>query len=1042
VTGSRGPARFLTTVLFTDIVGSTEHAAELGDHAFHELIQLHHGIVRAALKRHGGKELDTAGDGFFAVFDAPAAAVDCALEIAATVGEQLGIEIRAGLHVGEVQQSGPKVSGIAVVIGSRIMSGAGPSEVLVSGTVRDLTAGSGLTFEDRGVRELKGVPGTWPIYAVARAGEAGPQHAAGAVGASRRAAAVRRAHDRPIWERRPRVVAGITVVLALVVGVSGLFVWSPWRPPALAAVTENSVGVIDVDRAEVIGAVQVGSRPGGIAVGEGSAWVTNTGADTVSQIDLATRAVVNTIEVGRGPAGIAAADGSIWVANSGDRTVSQVNVVTGREVASIVVGNGPTAIAVGDDAVWVANTSDSTIVRLDPDSGDVGEPIGVAAGPIALAVDDSGVWVVSQDGGAVTRIDPASGATIDAPILLSSRPTALAVGAGSVWVAGSDGTVTGIDPESGRVTHTLDIGGSLSSIVVTDRSIYVADLQGSVYEVNVANPGSPRRITIENAAQALAVVQGQVWVATRASTASHRGGTLRVVSEYLPELDPATGVPLYHFASFQADGLVAYPRVGGIAGSTLLPDLATSIPKPTNGGKTYTFQLRPGLVYADGSEVRSEDFRRGIERGFQIPDPFSGDTIGPFYFSSIVGAEACSPGPVDRCDLSEGIATDDVSRTVTFNLSEPDPDFLYKLALIHAYPAPSSVPTDAPVDGAFPGTGPYTVASVSETEIRLVRNPNFTPWSSEVRPDGFPEEIIWTKSNAPDEQVAMVERGEADYVPLRFAIRSFSPQLFADLRRQYPAQLHAASSSLVFAFMNTALPPFDRLEARQAVSMAIDRGHIAELFGGAFGVTITCQVLPPGYPGYRPYCPYTADPDPGGRWQAPDLEAARSLVDASGTRGARVVVGPVLQRHTNAAKHLVAVLRELGYKVTLDSATSDEEVFRAVFDEGRVQIGVFEWFGDSLAPSGFLSAFTCDGSVGMTNLCDRGLEARMADAAALQPLDPAAAANAWAAIDREITDLAVWAPLVNQGTDFVSARVGNYQFHPAYLVLLDQLWVQ
>jgi peptide/nickel transport system substrate-binding protein len=1043
VTGPRGPARFLTTVLFTDIVGSTEHAAELGDRAFHELIQLHNGILRASLKRHGGRELDTAGDGFFAVFDAPAAAVDCALEIAAAVRQELGIEIRAGLHVGEVQQSGSKVSGIAVVIGSRIMSAGGPSDVLVSGTVRDLTAGSGLTFEERGSRELKGVPGTWPIYAVARAEDVARQREADADRASRRAAAVRRAHARPIWERRPRLVAAISVVLALVVGLGGLLVWSPWRPPALAAVAENSIGVIDVDRAEVIGAVRVGSRPGGIAVGEGSAWVTNTGADTVSQIDLGTHAVVNTIEVERGPVGIAVADGSIWVANSGDRTVSRVNVGVGRVVDSITVGNGPTAIAVGAGAVWVANTSDSTIVRLDPVSGEVGAPIGVAAGPIALAVDDSGVWVASQDGGAVTHIDPASGTTIATPILLSSRPAALAIGAGSVWVAGSDGTVTGIDKDSGRVTATLDIGGSLSSIVVTDRSIYVADLQGTVHEVDAANPGSPaRRVTIENAAQALAVVQGQVWVATRASAASHRGGTLRIVSEFAPVLDPVIGIPLYHFASFQADGLVAYRRVGGVPGSTLLPDLATSIPKPTNAGKTYRFQLRPGLVYVDGSDVRPEDFRRGIERGFQIPDPLAGATVGPAYFSAILGADACSPGPVDRCDLSDGIVTDDISRTVTFNLSEPDPDFLYKLALIHAYPAPSSVPMDAPVDGAFPGTGPYTVASVSETEIRLVRNPIFQTWDGEVRPDGFPDEIIWTSGIATDEQVAMVERGEADYTPLRFAIRNITPDRLADLRRQYPAQLHAASVSLVFAFMNAALPPFDRLEARQAVSMAIDRGHVAEIFGGASAVAITCQVLPPGYPGYRPYCPYTTEPDPGGRWRAPDLEASRRLVDASGTRGAPVMVGPVLRRHTDVARHLVAVLRALGYNATLDPTTDDAEVFRAVFEEGRVQIGVFEWFGDSLAPSGFISAFTCEGSAGLTNYCDRALDGRMNEAAELQTTDAAAAAEAWAEIDREVTDLALWAPLVNQGTDFMSARVGNYQFHPAYLVLLDQLWVQ
>ena len=1043
MTGPRGPARFLTTVLFTDIVGSTEHAAELGDRAFHDLIQLHHGIVRAALRRHGGREVDTAGDGFFAVFDAPAAAVDCALEIAAAVREQLGIEIRAGLHVGEVEQRGSNMSGIAVHIGSRIMSAAGASEVLVSGTVRDLTTGAGLTFEDRGVRELKGVPGQWPVYSVSRASRAAPSPETGPEPAARRAAAVRRAHARPIWQRRPRLVAGISVVLALVIAAGGLFVWSPWRPPALGAVAEDSVGVIDVDRAEVIGAVRVGARPGGIAVGEGSAWVTNTGADTISQINLETRSVVNTIEVGRQPAGIAVAGGALWVANSGDGTVSRVNIAAGRVVDSIAVGNGPTAIAAGAGAIWVANAVDSTVVRLDTRSGEPGSPIGVAARPVALAVDDSGVWVASQDGGAVTQIDAVTGTTIANPVPLASRPTALAVGAGAVWVAGADGTVARIDPASSRITATLDIGGSLTSIVVTEASVYVADLEGSVHQVDIANAAaSPRRIQIASAAQALTVVEGQVWVATRASAASHRGGTLRVVSEFPPDLDPVSGVPLYHMASFQADGLVAYRRVGGVAGSVLLPDLARAIPRPTNGARTYTFQLREGLVYSDGSEVRTEDFRRGIERTFQVGDAFSGETIGPYYYSSIVGADACGPGaPVQRCDLSAGIVTDEATRTVTFHLSDPDPDFLYKLALPYAYPAPTTVPTNELIEGAYPGTGPYTVAGVSETEIRLVRNPNFAPWDSEVRPNGYPDEIVWTHGITLEEQVAMVERGEADYAPLRIA-GSAVTELITSLRTRYPAQLHSASVSLIFAFMNTKKHPFDSLEARQAVSMAIDRGHVADLFGGSFGVTITCQVLPPGYPGYRPYCPYTTDPNPGGSWQGRDLEAARRLVDASGTSGAAVVVGPVLGRHREVARHLVTVLRDLGYKATLAPPTDDGDVFSAVFEEGRVQTGVFEWFGDSLAPSGFLTAFTCAGNAGLGNYCDPALEQRMADAAELQTTDAAAAADAWAAIDREITDLALWAPLVNQGADFVSARVGNYQFHAAYLVLLDQLWVQ
>jgi len=157
--------RVLATVLFTDIVGSTEQAAALGDREWKRLVEEHHSKVRALLARFRGNEVDTAGDGFYATFDGPGRAVRCASAIVRSV-ESLGINVRAGLHTGEVETIAGKVGGLAVVIGSRIASFAGPSEVLVSQTVRDLTAGSGLTFEDLGDRELKGVPGRWRINRV------------------------------------------------------------------------------------------------------------------------------------------------------------------------------------------------------------------------------------------------------------------------------------------------------------------------------------------------------------------------------------------------------------------------------------------------------------------------------------------------------------------------------------------------------------------------------------------------------------------------------------------------------------------------------------------------------------------------------------------------------------------------------------------------------------------------------------------------------------------------------------------------------------
>jgi len=169
LTGSRATApadRVLATVLFTDIVGATERAAALGDRRWRDLLDTHHGVVREQLARFLGREIDTAGDGFLAAFDGPARAVRCARAVLQEV-RRLGLEIRAGVHTGECEVMGDKLSGIAVHIGARVAGLAGAGEVLVSGTVKDLVAGSGIAFEDRGVQVLKGVPGEWRIYAVA-----------------------------------------------------------------------------------------------------------------------------------------------------------------------------------------------------------------------------------------------------------------------------------------------------------------------------------------------------------------------------------------------------------------------------------------------------------------------------------------------------------------------------------------------------------------------------------------------------------------------------------------------------------------------------------------------------------------------------------------------------------------------------------------------------------------------------------------------------------------------------------------------------------
>ena len=208
----------LVTVLFTDIVGSTEIAAELGDRKWRDLVRRHHAIVRRELKRFRGRELDTAGDGFFARFDRPADAIRCACAISDDVRE-LGIEIRAGLHLGEAEVMEHKVGGIAVNVGARVMGVAKGGEVLVSSTLRDAVAGSGFAFADHGTHRLKGIEGEWRLYEVTMVEGERRSLPLGAEEARTRREF---AEALPVRRRRDRILAGAAGVLVVALVAAGI----------------------------------------------------------------------------------------------------------------------------------------------------------------------------------------------------------------------------------------------------------------------------------------------------------------------------------------------------------------------------------------------------------------------------------------------------------------------------------------------------------------------------------------------------------------------------------------------------------------------------------------------------------------------------------------------------------------------------------------------------------------------------------------------------------------------------------------------------
>jgi peptide/nickel transport system substrate-binding protein len=808
---------------------------------------------------------------------------------------------------------------------------------------------------------------------------------------------------------------------------------------ALAA-APNSVGVVDGRHGRVRLVIKAGGELGGIAAGEGAVWVTDTSSDLLLRITDNGRSV-DRIPVGHRPTGVAVGDGQVWVVNQLDRTVSEVNPQALRAVRSIQVGNGAGAIAFGRGSVWVANATDYTLSRIDPHSAEV-TTIPLAGEPGGIAASRRGMWVSSTSTGQLLLVDTRTN-TVTQSVPIGNGPQGVAVGSGSVWVANTpDGTVSRFDPGTGRI-RKIAVGESPTGVAYGDGAVWVAaGPSGRVLRIDPASD-SVRSVVVGNEPTGVTTVGTDVWVTVLPGTVSHRGGTLRLTLPeddvpYSPDPTQFAGIPQWQLLSLTNDGLVTYRRAGGLAGAELVPDLATAIPQPTDGGRTYTFRLRDGIRYSNGAFVQPGDIRRGIERTMRSTNPYLTNQ-----YAGIVGAEHCSPR---ACDLHRGIAVDREAGTVTLHLTRPDPDFLYKLAFAMA----SAVPVEKYGGKALPATGPYMTASFRPNRSWvLVRNPQFHEWSSDAQPAGFPDRIVLKA--APSNQVAALEHGAADAL--------LAPPLDSveALARRDASQVHIDPAGATFALVvNTRVAPFDRLAVRQALNYAIDRNRIARLTGSSLTAQPTCQVLAPTLPGYRPYCPYTLDPSPSGSWTAPDFAKAERLVSGSGTRGTKVTLlmtPPSPTPPLQVGRYVVSVLDRLGYQASLKVITNAATAGLGDLSDSskRPQIGWFTWFQDNPTPSNFIEPLlTCRAFVprspdnlNVAEFCNRRIDAQIAHAAALQARDPAAAGELWSRVDHELVDRAPWVPLYNPRTVTVlGRRVGNYKYHPFWNVLLDQLWVR
>ena len=771
----------------------------------------------------------------------------------------------------------------------------------------------------------------------------------------------------------------------------------------------------------------------------------------MSRIDPGTNAVLQTIQVGNGPSGIATGAGAVWVVNSLDGTVSRIDPGTTTVVDTIDVGNEPLGIVYAAGSVWVANTGDNTIARIDPDSGKPPETFPVAATELAFGAGT--LWASEPAAGRVVRIDPATGKQV-ATIQVGNGPTGIAFGQGSAWVTNSlDGTVFRIDPDSNSVTALVTTGNGPDSVAVDARGIWVSnEFDGNVVRIDPYRNQVARRVSVGSRPLGLATSGDAVLVAVRHLGADHRGGTLVLRSNRLKQgsaidsIDTARsgGTYTFPFLRMTGDGLTAFNQVSGLAGAQLVPDLATSLPTPTDGGRTYTFRLRSGIRYSNGRPVQATDFRSTFERDYALKS-FT------LPYDEIVGDAQCRKRP-KRCDLSRGIVAGNAARTVTFHLVRPDPSFLYKLASPFAYVLPAGTPHRQARAHGLPATGPYMIATYRPTRLlRLVRNPFFHEWSRAAQPDGYPDRIDLRIAGTADQAIRDVVDGRADVL---WPAQPLTAKQASRLDVQYHSQMHSDPRPNIQAlFLNTRVPPFNRLDVRRAVSFAVDRAAATNAWGGPSNAEPTCQMLPPNFPGYRPYCPYTAGSTKHGKWSAPDLTTARALVARSGTRGMKVTVWA-----WNQAKGFnrvaVKALEALGYRVTQKPVLGDPYWGTVADSRNRAQIGFWGWAAVGYpSPAAFLvGLFSCAAFVPGSNtnsnnpseFCDPSLDRQMQKAEAEEQSDPAGARALWQRVDREVTDAALWVTLVaTKDVTFLSKRVGNYQFSPDGMgLLIDQLWVR
>jgi len=824
------------TFLFTDIEGSTRLLQQLRER-YDEVLQTHARLIRTAIERYDGHEIDTQGDAFFVAFARARDAVGAAVELQRAFASEpwpdgVSVRVRMGLHTGEPLVGGERYVGMGVNRGARICAAGHGGQVLLSNTTRELVQDElpdDVQVVDLGEHALKDLPRPERIFQLEIADlpeSFPPLRTAEATAFEGREDELERAAHRIAWRRLYSRRALVAAAVGGAVAVAVLVALLAFSGASHSSVASNSVVALNPS-GSISSVVPVGSQPTALASGAGGLWVANLADRTVSRVDPVSDKAAPAISIGSAPVGIAAtksaawvtsskgavstidptydvneqklssvalypsfisdvptaeqpmlaAFGSIWVVDP-EGYVSRIDPASRRVVGRVIVGNDPSAIAAGDGSIWIANNSDGTVTQIDPTTL---EPttIPVGHGPAAIAVNGAGVWVANAGDDTVVRVDPDTNAVVGTT-RVGSAPAALAATPSAIWVANSgDGTVMRLDPHSGERLGTKQIGGT---------------------------------------PDALAFAAGRVWVAVSPAPPSPpaTGGTAHLTAQSDPNsLDPAFDLD-FQIVYATCANLVTYPDKPGAAGSHVVPEVAEAVPTPTDGGRTYTFRIRRGFRFSPPSNapVTAATFKSTIER---VVNPHL-KSFNASLFNDIVGYRQYRAGKARG--LSGVVAR---GNTLTINLTHPDGGFLPNLALSTACAVPQGTP-DQRLNN-IPSAGPYYIKSYTPGQsLVLRRNPNYHGGRPHLL-----NEFVYTIGVDPSRAVTEIEAGKADYasdgIPASAAAalqRKYGPGSQA-AKAEHQQYFESEANGVRYLMLNTSRPLFASARMRRAVNYAIDR---------------------------------------------------------------------------------------------------------------------------------------------------------------------------------------------------------------------------